>query len=74
MSNDFLEKTLQQAKDLGKELGERARESAAVTGHQTTQAVETAKSEAIKAAPQVRDLLGKAYKAASDVIAKIDGE
>jgi len=72
MSNDFVEKALQQARDLGKELSERARESASVTGHQATQAVETAKAEAVKAAPQVRDLLGKAYKAAADVIAKID--
>lgn len=43
-----------------------------MTGQQATQAVETAKAEAVKAAPQVRDLLGKAYKAAADVIAKID--
>jgi len=72
MNNDFVERTLQQVRDLGKDLSERARESASVTGHQTAQVVETAKAEAIKAAPQVRDLLGKAYTVAAEAIAKLD--
>jgi len=74
MNNDFVTQTLQQVKDLGKDLGERVRESAVVTGHQTEDLAGKVRDEAVKRAPQVRDLLGKAYKVATDVMAKIDGK
>ena len=62
MNNDFVERTLQQVRDLGKDLSERARESASITGHQTAQVVETAKAEAVKLmrAPQTRTELSEA--------------
>ncbi len=65
MNNDFVDKAIKQATEIGKEIGERARESAAVTGNQ-------AADVAAKAAPHVRGFLDKAYKAASDAISKID--
>lgn len=74
MDNDFVTKTLRQVKELGKELGERARESAAVTSHQAEELAGKARDEAVKAAPQARDLLDRATRFAADAISRIDGK